>query len=340
MTFYILIPVYQAEAFLAQCLDSVFSQTVQNFRIILVNDGSTDGSAALCDKAAAVDSRVTVIHQQNTGPYGARRAAIERCLKEAEKEDWAVFLDADDSLKPNALETIAAAAQREDCDMVFIGEDQVWQNRVLRPFPVEMAFVGRVEDKGQLYKIVFQDGWYNPLWKKAVSVSLLPPEGVEEYYPVRFGEDLLQSIPMYAHCRRAVFLKDSLYNYAINPRSATNALNYEKYACSSLVPRTCWEFLKSQNVWTEADFAEYGSWLRRLTRFQVWLVAKFRTTAKNRGCLLEEINRDEFYAMVISTAPRKDVALRLMKGRHYGILCLMGTCIRWLGDLRRWVKNR
>ena len=53
MTFYILIPVYQAEAFLTQCLDSVFSQTAQNFRIILVNDGSTDGSAALCDKAAA-----------------------------------------------------------------------------------------------------------------------------------------------------------------------------------------------------------------------------------------------------------------------------------------------
>ena len=144
MTFYILIPVYQAEAFLTQCLDSVFSQTAQNFRIILVNDGSTDGSAALCDKAAAGDSRVTVIHQQNTGPYGARRAAIERCLKEAEKEDWAVFLDADDSLKPNALETIAAAFQREDCDMVFIGEDQVWQDRVLRPFPAEMAFVGRV----------------------------------------------------------------------------------------------------------------------------------------------------------------------------------------------------
>ena len=172
-----------------------------------------------------------------------------------------------------------------------------------------------------------------------MSVSLLPPEGVGEYYPVRFGEDLLQSIPMYEHCRRAVFLKDSLYNYAINPRSATNDLNYEKYRCSSLVPRTCWEFLKSQNVWTEADFGEYGNWLRRLTRFQVWLVAKFRTTAKNRSRLLEEIRRDEFYDMVISSAPGKDVVLHLMKGRHYRLLCLMGSCVRRLGGLRRWVKN-
>ena len=161
--YYVLIPVYQAKAWLDPCLASVFAQTEQNFHIILVDDGSTDGSGALCDAWAEKDPRVEVVHQANSGPYGARRAAIARCLKEAEGEDWAVFLDADDSLKPKALETIGTKAG--DCDMVFIGEDQVWEGRVLRPFPADKAYVGTVEDKRRLYKIVFQDGWYNPLWK-------------------------------------------------------------------------------------------------------------------------------------------------------------------------------
>ena len=335
--YYVLIPVYQAEAWLDACLASVFAQTEQNFHIILVDDGSTDGSGALCDAWAEKDPRVEVVHQANSGPYGARRAAIARCLKEAEGEDWAVFLDADDSLKPKALETIGAKAG--DCDMVFIGEDQVWEGRVLRPFPADKAYVGTVEDKRRLYKIVFQDGWYNPLWKKAVKVRLLPKDPVEEYYPVRFGEDLLQSIPMYRECKKAVFLPDSLYNYAINPASATNALTYEKYRCSSLVLRECWEFLQSQKVWSDRDFAEYMDWLRLLTRFQVRLVAKFDTSRQNRIRRLKEIGEDDFYGKIIGTALRKDTLLWLMKKQNYAGVCLIGDGLRVAGNIRRKIKR-
>lgn len=340
MTFYILIPVYNMERWLPGCLASVFAQTRQNFRVILVDDGSPDGSGALCDSYAAQDSRITVIHQKNTGPYGARRAAITACLRDCAEDDWAIFLDADDTLKPNALETIEKTFLREMCDLVVIGEDQVWQDTILRPFPVAAAYTGTVTDKAQLYRIVFRDGWYNPLWKKAVSVSLLPPEGVQAYYPVRFGEDLLQSIPLYRDCRKAVFLPDSLYNYTINPQSATNALNYEKYQCNSLVLRECWDFLKSQQVWSEEDFTAYLAWLRRLTRFQVSLVAKFASGISNRAALLRQIHEDTFYAMVIDTAPGKDILLRLMQRRHYRLICVGGTIVRHLGAVRRKVRRR
>lgn len=333
MTYYILIPVYQAKNWLENCLRSVFAQTVRNFHVILVDDGSTDGSGALCDGFAGKDPRVEVLHQKNTGPYGARRTAIARCIQLADPEDWVVFLDADDSLKENALETIGQKAG--DCDLVFIGEDQVWQGKTLRPFPVDMAHVGIVEDKRALYKIVFQDGWYNPLWKKAAKARLLPKEGVPEYYPVRFGEDLLQSIPMYRDCKKAAFLPDSLYNYSINPNSATNALSYEKYHCSSLVIRECWNFLKAQKVWTEEDFAEYLCWLRLLTRFQVRLVAKFDTSAANRTRLLKEIGEDEFYHQVIHTAPPKDWMLYLMKRKCYAPICLFGDALRLGKKLKR-----
>ena len=228
----------------------------------------------------------------------------------------------------------------QKADLVFLGEDQVYEGMVLRPFPRDMAYIGTVTDRRQLYKIVFQDGWYNPLWKKVPALSLLPREDHPEFYPVRFGEDLLQSIPLYRDCRKAVFLADSLYNYTQNPNSATNGLGYEKYRVTSLVPETCWNFLNSQNVWNSEDFEEYMGWLRRLTRFQIWLVAKFATSAANRCALLKAISQDDFYAKIIATAPKEDRCLTLMQKGRYRALCTVGTAMRKLGDVRRWVRKK
>ena len=339
MKFYILIPVYKAEAFLKDCLDSVFAQTEQNFEIVLVDDGSPDASGAMCDRFAASDRRVHALHQENTGPFGARRAAIRYCLDHGDEADWAVFLDADDTLKPNALEVIARTHQETQADLIFIGEDQVYGGKVLRPFPTEMAYLGTVTDKAALYKIVFQDGWYNPLWKKAAPLALLPREDRKEFYPIRFGEDLLQSIPLYRDCHKAVFLPDSLYNYTQNPHSATNNLGCDKYQVNSLVLETCWDFLHSQKVWTREDFDGYMGWLRRLTRFQVWLVAKFAAPIPARRKHLKGIAEDPFYAKIIATAPQKDFCLRLMQKKQFTLLCLLGTAIRTLGNLRRALRK-
>lgn len=339
MKFYILIPVYKAEAFLKDCLDSVFAQTEQNFEVVLVDDGSPDASGAMCDRLAASDRRVHALHQENTGPYGARRAAIRYCLDHGSPDDWAVFLDADDTLKPNALEVISRTHRETQADLIFIGEDQVYNGNVLRPFPKEMAYLGTVTDKAALYKIVFQDGWYNPLWKKAAPLGLLPREDHKEFYPIRFGEDLLQSIPLYRDCRKAVFLPDSLYNYTQNPQSATNNLGCDKYQVTSLVLETCWDFLHSQNVWTREDFDGYMGWLRRLTRFQVLLVAKFAAPISARRKHLNGIAEDPFYAKIIATAPKQDFCLRLMKSNHFTLLCLLGTAMRTLGNVRRALRK-
>lgn len=338
--FSVLIPVYKAEAFLEDCVASVQRQTRQDFRIILVNDGSPDGSGALCDRLARADIRIHVIHQENTGPYGARRAAIRYCLETGRPEDIILFLDADDGFRPNAMEKIAETMEHDHADMVFLGEDKVWNGKVLSRFPVDMAFTGTVTDKRQLYKIVFQDGWYNPLWKKAVRQKLLPPEEHYEYYPIRFGEDLLQSMAMYRDAEKVVFLPDSLYCYAVNPASATNTVRYENFKVDSTVLREVWGFLKAQNVWTETDFREYLAWARRLTRFSVWTIAKFRTSVKNRSALLTQLRQDDYYKMVLASAPAKDFTLQLVKHRLDGVLCLLGTAIKTAGNLRRALRGR
>lgn len=107
--FSIVIPVYKVEEYLRACVDSILSQTHAALELILVDDGSPDGSGAICDEYAAADPRVRVIHGENAGPSAARYAGL--CLASA---DYVSFVDGDDWVAPNWLETIRRLADEND----------------------------------------------------------------------------------------------------------------------------------------------------------------------------------------------------------------------------------
>ena len=87
--FFVLVPVYKTEKFIEACIRSVLEQTYEHFRLILVDDGSPDRAGAICEEYAAMDSRITVIHQENGGQISARNAAMAQMLAEAEETDFA-----------------------------------------------------------------------------------------------------------------------------------------------------------------------------------------------------------------------------------------------------------
>lgn len=334
--YYIVTPVYKALPFLEECVRSVQAQSEANFRLILVDDGSPDESGVLCDRLAAEDDRICVIHQANTGPFGARRAGIRYVQEHAAPEDVLMFLDADDSYRPNTIETVRRTMEEQDCDLVIFAADNVWQGQVVHEFELWHAYIGTPADRRELYKVVFGDGWYNPLWRKAVRVSVLDREDHPEWYPIRFGEDLLQSICMYRNCRKAVFIPDVIYNYAVNPASATNTVRYENYKVNSAVLSAVWDFLQSEGLWTDADFNDYLVWCRTLTKIEVWTIAKFRTSFQNRYRLLEQLRQDDYYSRIIRSGA--DPVLGLVAKGQFAPLCIIGSGLKTLGNLRRWIK--
>lgn len=118
----VIIPVYQAEKFLTECVESVRKQDYSELEIVLVNDGSTDRSNQMCEELAAADPRIRVIHQNNKGSGAARNAGI----KEATGK-YLLFLDADDKLDDSsAIRSLAARAEREQADIV-IGTYRRWR---------------------------------------------------------------------------------------------------------------------------------------------------------------------------------------------------------------------
>lgn len=117
-TAYIVVPVYNMEAFLPRCVDSLLGQSYHNFHIVLVNDGSKDASAEICDRYARADDRITVIHKPNGGLSDARNTGIIRCLEMSRQPelDYLALVDSDDFVHEDYLKELIRLCEENDCD--------------------------------------------------------------------------------------------------------------------------------------------------------------------------------------------------------------------------------
>lgn len=191
----IIVPVYRAYQTLPRCVKSILAQTWTNLELILVDDGSPDGSGGLCDALALADPRIQVIHQKNAGVSAARNAGLNRA-----KGDWIVFVDADDALAPTALESALQAATNNPDRIV------VW------PFAQTQAELPTtVSSSGTAYPMeklgwMYLDCCLSMPWNKLFRRSIIESEPQK---PLRFdpayslGEDLLFCL---AYCQQAYSL--------------------------------------------------------------------------------------------------------------------------------------
>ena len=123
----VVIPVYNVEKYLAECLDSVIGQTLREIEIICVNDGSTDSSAAIAEEYVRRDSRVKLISQPNGGLSAARNTGMK-----AAKGEYIYFLDSDDYLTANALEELYRQSKEQELDILYFGAESFYENDELR----------------------------------------------------------------------------------------------------------------------------------------------------------------------------------------------------------------
>ena len=118
----VIVPVYNVEAYLARCVDSILAQSHENLEIILVDDGTKDSSGAICDAYAQKDARVRVIHKENGGLSSARNAGIE-----AAKGEYLAFVDSDDWIEPEMYRHMLSLAKKYDTKLVCCGRYAVSQ---------------------------------------------------------------------------------------------------------------------------------------------------------------------------------------------------------------------
>ena len=119
----LIIPVYNVESYLRECLDSVCSQEYEKLEVLIVDDGSTDGSGHICDEYAHKDNRILLYHTDNGGLSAARNYALDRATG-----DYISFLDSDDWLEPDMINTLAYYAKEYDFDVLSFKYDIEWKD--------------------------------------------------------------------------------------------------------------------------------------------------------------------------------------------------------------------
>lgn len=222
----IVVPVYNVKDYLGECIESILNQTYKAYEVILVDDGSTDGSGLLCDRFVQENpDRIAVIHKSNQGPLPARLDGINQA-----QGDVILFLDADDSFREDALEKIANAFVKYNCDMVMFdtGASESYPTvSVSHSLTEELVY--RAETKKTLYHKLITYQIPNGVCLKAVRREYTRiGEHLGQCMNAKHGEDLLMSAWFMTGCKSAVYIKEGLYRYRARPGSAIHSFHVHR----------------------------------------------------------------------------------------------------------------
>ena len=207
----VVVPIYKAEKFLHCCVDSILSQTFEDFELLLVDDGSPDRSGEICDEYAKADSRVRVFHIPNGGANRAREYGV----KKAHDSEYITFVDSDDSLPPTALQELYALTN-EEYDIIIGNYDrnpkQYTSGEIAKPELVRKIFCNDIASSP--YAKLFRKGLFDD------NTFDLPRDFV-------MGEDLIMNLRLIFACKRKIRVEPIIvYHYNDNVEGIMNTFNY------------------------------------------------------------------------------------------------------------------
>ena len=216
----VIVPVYKAEAYLHKCVDSLLAQTMTDFEVLLIDDGSPDRSGAICDEYAAKDSRIRVFHKENGGVASARQVGIENV-----RGEYTIHADPDDWVEPTMLEELYAKAKEDDADMVICDYyENTQKGQFYRTQKIE-----KFDSDNCLYAMLYGT-IANCVWNKLVRTSIFFDK-IKFEKGFDLGEDQLFNFRLFNKNKLKIFyLARAFYHYemSVNENSYTATYSVEK----------------------------------------------------------------------------------------------------------------
>lgn len=208
----IVIPVYNVEKYIIECLDSVVNQTYKNLQIILVDDGSTDNSGIICDEYAKIDDRITVVHQFNQGAGAAKNTGLKLIQGE-----YFSLIDSDDFLELDYYEKMITSIIKNNADIVQSLFSNVFiKNKYKRDYHFYLGKDRIITSERFLLEMLF-DWKYAVFWNKLFKTSLLN-DSIR--FPVgRKIDDEFFTYKLVCNSKRIININNSLYNYRMRSSS-------------------------------------------------------------------------------------------------------------------------
>lgn len=204
----IIVPVFKAERYLRQCIESILTQTFTDWECILVDDGSPDHSGAICDEYAARDARIRVIHKEKGGVSSARNVALGRMTGK-----WLTFIDSDDCLYPNALHRWVEVAEQNNLDLIQCHFNREYKEGQEEGNATEVLTAAQYSDS---------ENYLTCVWGTLFKTSIVKEHTLRFDENVKLGEDQIFLLNYMQLCTRIQRIGDVLYFYRNNEQGAVN----------------------------------------------------------------------------------------------------------------------
>lgn len=342
MLFSVCIPVYNTSKYLDECLASVLRQTETDYEIVLVDDGSTDGSGEICDRYAARYPQIRVIHKENEGLMMTRR----RGFREA-KGDYFLCLDSDDYWISNrVLARVRELIEKEHCDLVLFdyiaGKEDPAKNQNITLFDHPDGYVFEGEAKKELYRKILVGRDLNAIWCKVPSRKIVDVD--VDYSPwkpdICRAEDRFQCYPVLTNAKRVGYIKEPLLHYRWTPGSISNNPKLKFYNAFRAIYRREDEYLP---LWDMEPQTVAEAKRRRIPNILGILGSGYHACKKTGQpeqwkAFIKEVSADSFSRELFSAEIMKNINPYY---RLQGSLILAGNTFALARalDLYQWYAN-
>lgn len=331
----IIVPTYNVEKYCRTCFDSLINQTLDNIEIILIDDGSTDTSGAICDEYAEKDSRIKVIHQANRGLGLSRNSGLEEACGE-----YVGFVDSDDCVSKDMFRTLYENARRFESDISycnyikFVDEDELPQacfsENKTKCLEGERNIQQYMLDRVGLPPENKEDGRFGASVCCGIfMLKKLRELGVCFVSEREFiAEDMIFDIDVIPHCERIVHSNAELYYYRYNPQSLTTVYKEDRFEKNVKLYHAMYDRLVASGYAEEELFNPMSRYLLTTSRIAIIQEAKF----------VKENGRKKAISNIKNICKKDEVLIVLDKYRYkllpmkYRITCFLMK-MKWAQSL-------
>lgn len=337
MLFSIIVPVYNAEIYLNECIESVIAQSYSDYELILVDDGSKDSSGEICDFYAEKHDNIKVIHQKNCGQSRARYNGMVMA-----KGKYILFLDSDDYWDENLLSEIKSTIDKTNADIIMFNALRINGDHVTKFKPIfKEESETNIISKDECIYITLSTSLNNALWKKAIKYEIIDLEKISKTLDLKLSEDLMQSIIMLDGARKIAYIDKYLYNYRVVSSSVTDIMTVDKI-CDVLYVRK----LILEELIKRGDEKIIGAFLRKASEVIVSCVSRSAISKNSTQyrIIFNTVRESDIFKYIEQNLDRKvlsviqRIEVSLIKHKNINVLAMLEKILKWIENSYRRYK--
>ena len=244
----IIVPIYNVESYLDECIHSIVKQTYTDWECILVNDGSTDKSGEICDTWAKKDQRLNVIHQTNQGVSSARNKGIQYA-----KGEYITFIDSDDWIEDDYIETLTKEIAKNSSELIVSGVIMNFKNGDTAIYTPEHYLSFDLNEENIRHFIELNEKYllYSP-YANLYHNKIIKGHDIKFKKDLSYGEDLLFNYQYLEHVKTITCINKSCYHYRISGNNTLSGkLRYDQFKTDYAQWQVLKFFYQRKNIWNK-----------------------------------------------------------------------------------------